>query len=139
MNNQNLTGWPHPCLLSPRDMHRRVLKARKAKPLGRNAASRVRRAQAQLEFDAYKLSHGCSICGYAKCAASLDFHHPDESAKESAVRAITWKTGKGAKEFLKCILVCANCHRELHWLARAPLRQKNGRVDHARTENGRTH
>lgn len=58
----------------------------------------------------------CSICGYNKCKQALDFHHLDESQKDFTISnhsdRIDWPTLK--KELDKCIVVCANCHREIH-------------------------
>ncbi len=58
----------------------------------------------------------CSICGYDKCIAALEFHHKDTSAKEFAVSAnnTTKSYAKLLVEAEKCVLICANCHRELH-------------------------
>lgn len=57
----------------------------------------------------------CCICGYDRCQAALDFHHVDRTKKDFAVsarRSISVK--KLREEIEKCILVCANCHREIH-------------------------
>ncbi len=58
----------------------------------------------------------CIICGYKQCPGAFDLHHTDGSTKEFGLsqRGLTrsWKTIK--KEADKCILVCANCHREIH-------------------------
>ncbi len=58
----------------------------------------------------------CVICGYSKCASALDFHHRNPKQKDFglSVRGLTrsWELIK--KEIDKCVLVCANCHRELH-------------------------
>jgi len=51
----------------------------------------------------------CIFCGYSKCPQALDFHHIDESAK-----GLTKSWSKIKQEADKCVLVCANCHRELH-------------------------
>jgi hypothetical protein len=57
----------------------------------------------------------CSVCGYDKCLPALEFHHVDPSQKETKIGA-NFSTFKKAKpELDKCILVCANCHRELHY------------------------
>jgi ribosomal protein L40E len=59
----------------------------------------------------------CSICGYSKCIGALQFHHLDRSTKEFGISkegySKSWKTLK--EELDKCILVCANCHSELHF------------------------
>ena len=66
-------------------------------------------------WDNYKLTKGCSICGYNKCARALDFHHNGDKT-ESISRLIrgTLDREKVTIEVNKCIVVCANCHRELH-------------------------
>jgi hypothetical protein len=58
----------------------------------------------------------CKICGYNRCDWSMDFHHRDSSKKEFNVshkgRTISFK--KLLTEVDKCILVCKNCHGEIH-------------------------
>lgn len=58
----------------------------------------------------------CKICGYNKCNAALEFHHIDPNEKDFAIgnkgHTKSWESVK--KELDKCIMVCANCHRELH-------------------------
>ena len=56
----------------------------------------------------------CSRCEYNKCIRALDFHHIDPSRKDFTVSRVSrsWKAIKA--ELDKCILLCANCHRELH-------------------------
>lgn len=57
----------------------------------------------------------CCICTYSKYSGALDFHHLDPTEKEfsiSDLRTYTWEKLK--KELDKCILVCRNCHAELH-------------------------
>ncbi len=57
----------------------------------------------------------CSRCGYNKCSAALEFHH-NTSNKEGNMAHIIKNQSKekALKEGKKCILLCANCHRELH-------------------------
>ena len=59
----------------------------------------------------------CQRCGYDKCQAAFDFHHRDPSEKEFALAQfkLTAFNEKIKKELDKCDLLCANCHRELHW------------------------
>ena len=56
----------------------------------------------------------CSRCGYDKCLAALEFHHTDPTVKEGGIIGSTASLAKQRAEAEKCILVCANCHRELH-------------------------
>lgn len=65
-----------------------------------------------------KLQHGgrCQICKYNRCFDSLCFHHLDPKTKLGSVPDIMNNLGIGAarEEAKKCILLCANCHGELH-------------------------
>ncbi len=57
----------------------------------------------------------CSVCGYARCEAALELHHTDPSKKDPGYSKLrSNKLETLLKEASKCILVCANCHRELH-------------------------
>lgn len=75
-----------------------------------------RHAESSAQFSAYKQLTGCCRCGYNKCGASMDFHHKDPTEKETELRAWMWKMNRPAfdKESEKCVLVCKNCHYELH-------------------------
>lgn len=58
----------------------------------------------------------CFYCGYNRCLAALDFHHIDESTKKFGISqdGLTRSWERTKQELQKCILVCANCHREIH-------------------------
>lgn len=58
----------------------------------------------------------CSSCGYSKCLAALDFHHLDPRQKDFTISSVknTQLTEDIYKELDKCVLLCANCHREVH-------------------------
>jgi Homeodomain-like domain-containing protein len=57
----------------------------------------------------------CRLCGYDRCVAALQFHHPDPCEKSFAVshRGATRSLGKAREEARKCVLLCANCHAEV--------------------------
>ena len=58
----------------------------------------------------------CQLCGYSKCPEALEFHHTDPTQKDPTFRSIRyWGLEKAKKELDQCMLVCANCHREIHW------------------------
>jgi ferredoxin len=61
----------------------------------------------------------CVMCGYCKNNAALHFHHIDPKEKDfgfSKFRATAFNKNKEKilQELDKCILVCANCHAEIH-------------------------
>ena len=57
----------------------------------------------------------CEICGYDKCVEALEFHHLDPTEKEFGISSYSSLSFEKAKnEVDKCVLVCANCHREIH-------------------------
>jgi hypothetical protein len=61
-------------------------------------------------------SYSCNLCGYNKCKQALEFHHLDPKIKEYSITSLnTHKEDTIIKELEKCILVCANCHREIHY------------------------
>ena len=57
----------------------------------------------------------CQQCGYKKCVQALDFHHTDPKKKDinfTSFRGWSWK--RLEKELQTCMLLCRNCHAELH-------------------------
>lgn len=58
----------------------------------------------------------CQLCGYDRCPNALDLHHTDKEKKDFSLSkdGLTRSWARTKKEADKCILVCANCHRELH-------------------------
>ncbi len=57
----------------------------------------------------------CQICGYNKYQGALDLHHLVASQKDFGIadKGYTRSWEKVKMELDKCILVCANCHREV--------------------------
>jgi hypothetical protein len=56
----------------------------------------------------------CEICKYDRCVAALDFHHIDPDTKENHIAHLGMNFKAMVEEAKKCIMVCSNCHRELH-------------------------
>lgn len=58
----------------------------------------------------------CNICGYNKSNSALEFHHINPQEKEYGIsqNGNCHDLEKDLQEVSKCILVCANCHREIH-------------------------
>ncbi len=57
----------------------------------------------------------CQICGYSKYQGAFDLHHLDPKQKDFGIgdKDYTRSWEKVRAELDKCILVCANCHREV--------------------------
>lgn len=70
---------------------------------------------------AYKKTRGCQCCR-EKHVACLEFHHRDESTKSFNVMigglSVSMETLQA--ELAKCDVLCANCHKKLHY------REKSG-------------
>lgn len=81
-----------------------------------NKYAYLKKFQAQRKNDiVYTMGEECKICGYNKCNAALELHHIDPNEKEFSFSDnvnLAWEKVK--QELQKCILVCANCHREIH-------------------------
>lgn len=56
----------------------------------------------------------CSICGYSKSQNALHFHHVDKDKEEVVSRLLRHGFKKAEEESKKCIVLCANCHAEIH-------------------------
>ena len=56
----------------------------------------------------------CAICGYSKYTGALEFHHRDPNEKDFTISNDRAKLEESIEESKKCILLCANCHREVH-------------------------
>ena len=57
----------------------------------------------------------CERCGYDKNISSLEFHHLRDKEFQLDMRTLSNSSLEILyKEYEKCMLLCANCHRELH-------------------------
>lgn len=59
----------------------------------------------------------CNICGYDKCARGLHFHHKNPKDKLFSISSPPDKNmlfEEILQEAQKCVLLCANCHAEVH-------------------------
>jgi len=69
------------------------------------------------EWREYKSTLSCTQCGAAH-PAIIDFHHVDRNDLEKKKVHQLVKEGKYSQaheEIKKCLILCANCHRILHW------------------------
>ena len=66
-------------------------------------------------FKEFKKTLSCEYCGDERWWV-LDFHHKDPLTKDSSIARLMNKGSKIGilKEIEKCIVLCSNCHRDLH-------------------------
>lgn len=75
-------------------------------------------------FSSYKENLVCSKCGEDH-PACLEFHHIDGNTKENDISTLVvqgYSLEKIEDEIKKCVVLCSNCHKKLHF----EVRQKNG-------------
>ena len=80
-----------------------------------SADATYRVVQAKRDRAYREIASCCKLCGYNRCQTALEWHHLDPSQKEitpAKVFSRSWE--KIVKELSKCVLLCANCHREVH-------------------------
>lgn len=69
-------------------------------------------------FEAYKKELACVECGEDH-PACLEFHHLNPAEKEANVFDAVWHRGWSKEHILaeiaKCKVLCANCHKKLHY------------------------
>ena len=75
-------------------------------------ARRSERKRRAVEYKGGK----CVICDYSRCMRSLAFHHLDPKKKDIEINLSSmcrsWE--KLRRELDKCVLLCTNCHGEVH-------------------------
>lgn len=77
--------------------------------------SQFKRADIRKKMFIDELGGGCSTCGYNKNYSALQFHHLHNKSFSLDSRTIGNSSLVRLREELsKCILLCANCHLELH-------------------------
>lgn len=62
------------------------------------------------------MGNKCQLCGYDKNEKALEFHHINPEEKEFSLSDCALKKLEEVyNELQKCVLVCANCHRIIHY------------------------
>lgn len=84
--------------------------------------SKERQQAKQRAFKHYLVEYKggkCEICGYNKCEGALEFHHKNPQEKDIEISKWNFNYNLDINMFLKevdkCMLLCANCHREQHY------------------------
>ena len=102
----------------------------KVRTLKRNEANKQKKRD---WLNKYKQSLCCSRCGYHENVIALDFHHNDGKTKAGPIARLVydWSITRLQTEIAKCDVLCANCHRVLHYEER-----NNGRHQYVVLETG---
>ena len=80
-----------------------------------NKSTRKRRLEKKIRAIEYK-GNCCARCGNSYHPVVYDFHHIDPTEKEvNPGNLLTCSDETLFKELDKCILLCANCHRLVHY------------------------
>lgn len=76
----------------------------------------VKQLRTNIKIEAVIYKGGkCERCSYDNCLSALEFHHLDPLEKDFSVSDFNSSNIDELKpELDKCILVCSNCHREIH-------------------------
>lgn len=105
--------------------YRRAWYAKNADHAKSKAAQRRREGKAWLLERRKTLK--CERCGEDH-VATLDFHHRDPQEKDIEVATAAhqgWSIDRLEAEIAKCEVLCANCHRKLHFDLRNHASQAN--------------
>jgi hypothetical protein len=97
---------------APRASSKRLSPEQKAAEMVRRVSAHRKRLKARsIEYKGGR----CQLCGYNKCNAALEFHHlkKDEKSFGLSRKGITRSWESIRRELDKCVLICANCHREV--------------------------
>ncbi len=83
----------------------------------------LRKEELRIWFRNYKSNLSCAVCNESH-PACIDFHHKQPSKKDKEVSKLV-SSGASKKRILneisKCQVLCANCHRKLHYDKITPL------------------
>lgn len=76
------------------------------------------------------LGGACQLCGYNKTVRNLTFHHLRDKEFSLSSRSFQFSMNKIVGELKKCVLVCHNCHGEIHEgiIAKSVVEKLNKRV-----------
>ncbi|MFC1612350.1 hypothetical protein ACFL29_00690 [Patescibacteria group bacterium] len=94
----------------------KIFRRRKCRFCYRETKKKLRKKYRKLISD-YKKEQKCRDCGINDHRV-LEFHHLDATNKDFDIGNLL-NSGRGfdniKKEIKKCIVICANCHRILHY------------------------
>jgi IS30 family transposase len=90
-----------------------VTKKTRTKKVSNSEAVIEWRKRTKIKLVEYK-GGKCQLCNYNKSLNALHFHHLDPNEKDFSISGKSLSFDKLKSEVDKCILVCSNCHSEIH-------------------------
>lgn len=77
---------------------------------------RANKKKNRVKWQKYKATLSCANCGFSHPAV-IDFHHIIRGKHSKKVNTLANKGlwGQARREAEKCVALCSNCHRILHW------------------------
>lgn len=131
-NKSKKTGLSHLCKLCKRTADKDYYKNNEKRRKRIRVLAETEKVKVQKLIEDFLLSHPCEICGN-KDIRVLCFHHKDPMEKELNISETSYSVNKIKKEIEKCLVLCANCHRILHYEERKSgidwsIIKKNARV-----------
>ena len=95
------------------DENMKILKSKRIKKISASKSVIDWRRRTKVKLVEYK-GGCCCRCGYSKSIGALEFHHLDPSEKDFTIGGKSWSFERLKSEVDKCVLVCSNCHIEIH-------------------------
>ena len=87
------------------------------------------------KFKAWKLTQKCARCP-ENHPACLEFHHRDPKQKDMNISQM-WRLGYSwerlTEEIAKCDVLCANCHRKLHFVEKGQSKRVRRKFDNPKS------
>ncbi len=102
------------CKVCGREYYNNYRKTHYERVNGSGSLAREKLRKNRAKFIANMKKEGCKVCGYNRCIEALEFHHINGNKNRIISRLRDVSKEKIKKEADKCIVLCANCHREIH-------------------------
>ncbi len=78
-----------------------------------NEEATSRQKALKLQAVAY-MGGSCRNCNYDRYVGALEFHHLDPTQKDFSIAGQRTSFERIRAELDKCVMLCSNCHREIH-------------------------
>ena len=115
-NKRNKDGLSYICIKCQNEYVKKHYYKNKQQYLNKN---KERKNKAKHYVIQKKKEGKCVVCGENRWWV-LDFHHT-ESKTDAVSKMLGWGLERIKIEVAKCVLLCANCHRNIHYKNNTPI------------------